>query len=83
MADAETGPSGRSRLRQRSRLILEGDATITGSILIANRTSGNLGRAGIVIKDRAQLHFSQEALRKAGRLLSARLRTWQELPATQ
>ena len=66
-----------------SRLVLGGDATITGSILIANRTSGNLGRAGVVIKDRAQLHFSQEALRKAGRLLSARLRTWQELPATQ
>ena len=66
-----------------SRLVLEGDATITGSILIANRTSGNLGRAGIVVKDRAQLHFSQEALREAGRLLSARLLTWQELPTSQ
>ncbi|MGH2362283.1 MAG: hypothetical protein ACRDGM_17300, partial [bacterium] len=66
-----------------SRLVLEGDATILGSILIANRTSRNLGRAGLVVKDRAQLHFSGEALRGAGRLLSARIRSWQEVPASQ
>lgn len=63
-----------------SRLILEGDATIIGAVLIANRTARNLGRAGFVIKDRAQLHFSQEALRRAGRLISATLRVWQEVP---
>jgi len=66
-----------------SRLVLEGDAAITGSIFIANRTTSNLGRAGIAIKDRAQAHFSQEALVRAGRLLSARLRSWQEVPASQ
>lgn len=66
-----------------SRLVLEGDAAISGSILIANRTTVNQGRAGIAIKDRAQAHFSQEALVRAGRLLSARLRSWQEVPAAQ
>ncbi len=66
-----------------SRLVLEGDAVINGSIFIANRTTGNLGRAGIAIKDRAQAHFSQEALVRAGRLLSARLRSWQEILASQ
>jgi hypothetical protein len=62
-----------------SRLIMEGDATILGSVFIANRTANNLGKAGVTMKDRAQLHFSQEALRGAGRLLSATLRVWQEL----
>ncbi|MGH7411455.1 MAG: PilX N-terminal domain-containing pilus assembly protein [Candidatus Methylomirabilis sp.] len=66
-----------------SRLVLEGDAAFFGSIFIANRTSGNLGRGGITIKDRAQAHFSQEALVRAGRLLSARLRSWQDIPASQ
>lgn len=66
-----------------SRLVLEGDAAVLGSILIANRTTGNLGRAGLTIKDRAQLHFSGQALRSAGRLLSARVRSWQEIPASQ
>src|SRR3990172_3670733 len=66
-----------------SRLVMEGDSTILGSILIANRTSRNLGRGGLIVKDRAQLHFSHEALRNAARLLSARIRTWQEIPASQ
>jgi hypothetical protein len=62
-----------------SRLSMEGDARIIGSVLIANRTAASLARAGFVMKDRAQLHFSQEALRQAGRLLSAPLRVWQEV----
>ena len=66
-----------------SRLVMEGDSTILGSILIANRTSRNLGRGGLIVKDRAQLHFSHEALRNAARLLSARVRAWQEVPASQ
>ena len=64
-----------------SHLILEGDSLIIGSVFIANRTTSNAGRAGFTMRDRAQLHFSQEALRGAGRLLSARLRTWQEVQA--
>jgi hypothetical protein len=66
-----------------SRLTLEGDSMIIGSVVIANRTTSHAGRAGFVIRDRAQLHFSQETLRDAARLLSARLRTWQEIPASQ
>jgi hypothetical protein len=66
-----------------SRLTLEGDSMIIGSVVIANRTTSHAGRAGFAIRDRAQLHFSQETLRDAGRLLSARLRTWQEIPASQ
>lgn len=62
-----------------SRLTLEGNAAIFGSVLIANRTARNSGRAGFAMKERAQLHFSQEALRGAGRLLSATLRVWQEM----
>ncbi len=62
-----------------SRLTLEGDGTIIGSVLISNRTAKNLGRAGFTLKDRAQLHFGQEALRGAARLLSANLRVWQEV----
>ena len=62
-----------------SHLTMEGDATIIGSVLVANRTARNLGRAGFALKDRAQLHFSQEALRGAGRLISAPLRVWQEM----
>ncbi len=62
-----------------SRLTLEGNAAIFGSVLIANRTARNSGRAGFAMKDQAQLHFSQEALRGAGRLLSATLRVWQEM----
>jgi hypothetical protein len=62
-----------------SRLTLEGDAAVFGSVLIANRTARNSGKAGVAMKDRAQLHFSQEALRGAGRLLSATLRVWQEM----
>ncbi len=62
-----------------SRLSLEGDATIIGSVLIANRTATSLARGGFAMKDRAQLHYSQEALRGAGRLLSAPLRVWQEV----
>lgn len=62
-----------------SRLTLEGDGTIIGSVLILNRTAKNLGRAGFTLKDRAQLHFGQEALRGAARLLSANLRVWQEV----
>ncbi len=62
-----------------SRLILEGDATIIGSVLMTNRTAANFGKAGFVLKDRAQLHFSREALRQAGRLLSATIRVWQEV----
>jgi hypothetical protein len=61
-----------------SRLTLEGDATIIGSVLISNRTAKNLGRAAFALKDRGQLHFSQDALRGAARLLSASLRVWQE-----
>ena len=64
-----------------SRLTLEGDSMIIGSVVIANRTTSHAGRAGFAIRDRAQLHFSQETLRDAGRLLSARLRTWQEISA--
>ena len=66
-----------------SRLTLEGDSMIVGSVVIANRTTSHAGRAGFAIRDRAQLHFSQETLRDAARLLSARLRTWQEIPASQ
>jgi hypothetical protein len=66
-----------------SRLTLEGDSMIIGSVVIANRTTSHAGRGGFAIRDRAQLHFSQEALRNAARLLSARLRTWQEIPASQ
>jgi hypothetical protein len=66
-----------------SRLTLEGDSMIIGSVVIANRTASHAGRAGFAIRDRAQLHFSQETLRGAGRLVSARLRTWQEIPASQ
>lgn len=66
-----------------SRLTLEGDSMIIGSVVIANRTTSHAGRAGFAIRDRAQLHFSQETLRGAARLLSARLRTWQEIPASQ
>jgi len=66
-----------------SRLTLEGDSLIIGSVVIANRTTSHAGRAGFAIRDRAQLHFSHEALRNAGRLLSARVRTWQEIPASQ
>jgi len=62
-----------------SRLTLEGDGTIIGSVLISNRTAKNLGRAGFALKDRAQLHFSQDALRGAARLLSANLRAWHEV----
>jgi len=62
-----------------SRLTLEGDSMIIGSVVIANRTTSHAGRGGFVIRDRAQLHFSQETLRGAARLLSARLRTWQEV----
>jgi len=62
-----------------SRLTLEGDSMIIGSVIIANRTTSHAGRAGFAIRDRAQLHFSQETLRGAARLLSARLRTWQEV----
>ncbi len=62
-----------------SRLTLEGDATIIGSVLISNRTAKNLGRAGFALKDRARLHFSQDALGGAARLLSANLRAWQEV----
>jgi len=62
-----------------SRLTLEGDSMIIGSVVIANRTTSHAGRAGFAIRDRAQLHFSHEALRGAARLLSARLRTWQEV----
>jgi hypothetical protein len=62
-----------------SRLTLEGNAAIFGSVLIANRTARNSGRAGFAMKERAQLHFSQEALRGVGRLLSATLRVWQEM----
>ncbi len=61
-----------------SRLSLEGDSTILGSVIIANRTARNAGRGGLAMKDRAQLHFSQEALHVAGRSLSASLRAWQE-----
>jgi hypothetical protein len=64
-----------------SRLTLEGDSLIIGSVFIANRTTRNSGRAGIAVRDRAQLHFSQEALRMAGGLLSGRLRAWQEISA--
>jgi hypothetical protein len=64
-----------------SRLTLEGDSLIVGSVFIANRTTRNGGRAGLSVKDRAQLHFSQEALRLAGGLLSARLLAWQEVSA--
>jgi len=63
-----------------SRLSLEGDSTIFGSVIIANRTSRTAGRGGLAVKDRAQLHFSQEALHLAGRFLSASLRAWQEVP---
>ena len=62
-----------------SRLTLEGDSMIIGSVVIANRTTSHAGRAGFAIRDRAQLHFSHEALRGAAPLLSARLRTWQEV----
>lgn len=62
-----------------SRLSLEGNSTIIGSVLIANRTATSLARGGFAMKDRAQLHYSQEALRGAGRLLSAPLRVWQEV----
>jgi hypothetical protein len=62
-----------------SGLNLEGDSTIFGSVIIANRTGRNAGRGGLTMRDRAQLHFSQEALQVAGRLLSATLRAWQEV----
>lgn len=62
-----------------SYLTMEGDATIIGSVLLANRSARNLGRAAFAIRDRAQLHFGHEALRGAGRLLSATLRAWQEV----
>lgn len=62
-----------------SRLNLEGDAMIIGSVLIANRTARYGGKAGFAIRDRAQLHFGQEALRAAARLLNAPLRAWQEV----
>lgn len=62
-----------------SRLSLEGDAMIIGSVLVANRTARHGGRAGFVIRDRAQLHWSYEALRAAARLLNATLRAWQEV----
>src|SRR3990172_8498074 len=41
-----------------SRLVMEGDSTILGSILIANRTSRNLGRGGLIVKDPAPLHLT-------------------------
>jgi len=63
-----------------SRLSLEGDATVFGTVIIANRTARNAGKGGLMVKDRAQLHFSHEALRLAGRFLSASLRAWQEVP---
>ena len=63
-----------------SRLSLVGDATVFGTVIIANRTLRNGGRGGLALKDRAQLHFSQEALHLAGRFLSASLRAWQEVP---
>jgi len=66
-----------------SRLTLEGDSMIIGSVVIANRTTSHAGRGGFAMRDRAQLHFSLETLRDAARLLSARLRTWQEIPASQ
>lgn len=62
-----------------SRLSLEGDAVIIGSVLIANRTARYGGKAGFAIRDRAQLHWSYEALREAAHLVSASLRTWQEV----
>lgn len=62
-----------------SRLSLEGDAVIIGSVLIANRTARYGGKAGFAIRDRAQLHWSYEALREAARVVSASLRTWQEV----
>ena len=62
-----------------SRLRLEGDAMIIGSVIIANRTARSGGKAGFTITDRAQLHWSYEALRSAARLLSAATRVWQEV----
>lgn len=62
-----------------SRVILEGDAIITGAVVIANRSARNSGMAGFTIRDRAKLHFSQEALLQAAQLLSAPLRAWQEV----
>ena len=66
-----------------SRLTLEGDSMIIGSVVIANRTTSHVGRGGFAMRDRAQLHFSLETLRDAARLLSARLKTWQEIPTSQ
>lgn len=62
-----------------SALIMEDDAMLIGSVLIANQSSRNQGRAGLRIRDRAQLHYSQETLRDAARLLSAPIRHWQEI----
>lgn len=62
-----------------SLLTLEGDAMIVGSVVIANRTARHGGKAGFAIRDLAQLHYSQEALHEAARLVSAPLRAWQEV----
>jgi hypothetical protein len=62
-----------------SRVTLEGDAVVIGSIIIANRSARHSGKAGVTIRDRAQLHWSHEAMREAARLFSATLRVWQEV----
>jgi hypothetical protein len=62
-----------------SRVILEADAVITGAVIIANRSARNSGMAGVTIRDRATLYFSQEVLQQAAQLLSAPLRAWQEV----
>jgi hypothetical protein len=62
-----------------SRLTLDGDASLYGTVIIANRTGRDSGRGGLAVKGRAQLHFSREALHQAGRFLSASLRAWQEV----
>jgi hypothetical protein len=64
-----------------SRLVVEGDAVLLGSAIIAAGTGAT--RARLELRDRAQLHFSQEAVQRAGRLLSATLRAWQEVPPAQ
>jgi hypothetical protein len=66
-----------------SELVLEGDATVLGAIYIANRTARNVERAGLIVRDRAQLHLSEESVLRAGRLLSARIRAWQEVRAPE
>lgn len=62
-----------------SRLSLEGDAVVIGSVIVANRTARYGGKSGVTIRDRAQLHWSHEALQATVRLLSATTRVWQEV----